>query len=714
MQEDNRLSDENVKTGGLMPLVSIRNHYKISIAVFLVIFILGLPYAWLKGKAVYSATAVIYVAPRFANILKESREQEIPSYQQYRQFVKQQTGTINRYDIVSEALEKLGERRFLWQKPDESNRRAAERLQAALSIKEVRNTYLITITLEGSEPDGLDEIVNTVVETYLQKTRTEGLFFGNKERLETLQKRREVLMQSITAKRERRLELSQELGVTTFVDNNFNPYDRLLSDLQQAYAEAQRDRLNAKASLRIYESDQEPEIAKKALDATVGELITKDQGLYSLKANLNERKSRLLQEYSGLNQTHPLYRRIKKQLEDLDAEVISATEKLAKNYRETILEQRRSNVRLAEQIEQDLLKQIKSQKERASWFATRYNDALSLNRSLERDYLELEAVENRINFLELESKAPGFIRMESSARAPEIPIGGGRKKLFSAIFILAVFSGLGIPVLIDFLDRRIRTSGQVTKIIGFPPLAEIFEPTGDRKIQQFIAYQKRRLLFALQRELRSQKALLIQMTSVEPESHSTSLAFDLAREFSEFNIPAIVIELNTLKPDKRYLSQKKDMGLLNLMQNPEAMIEDAVSPAKDNLPDRMPLRQQNAGLLHRYDLLADTLAKLQKRYPVVILDTAPILLSADSEYLAGIADISLLVVAAMKVRFGELKRAVRLLEKADPVAVSYIVTRLQVFHGSGYYEKMVDEYDEQTRLGERLFTENSVGRTGES
>ncbi len=93
-------ADESVKTGALMPGVSLRKHYKISLRIFMAILLLGMPFAWFKGKSYFSATAVIYVAPRAVNILHESKEQEISSYQQYKQFVAQQIGTIRRYDFL--------------------------------------------------------------------------------------------------------------------------------------------------------------------------------------------------------------------------------------------------------------------------------------------------------------------------------------------------------------------------------------------------------------------------------------------------------------------------------------------------------------------------------------------------------------------------------------------------------------------------------------
>lgn len=132
--------------------------------------------------------------------------------------MKQQARTVNRYDIVLEALERMDERvADLWRKPDESARQAAERLQQQLQVRDVRDTYLITVSLESENPNGLDEIVNSVVKVYLEKAKREEIYAGE-DRIEFLSARRKAHVLRIQALTERRGELAQSLGVTTFVE----------------------------------------------------------------------------------------------------------------------------------------------------------------------------------------------------------------------------------------------------------------------------------------------------------------------------------------------------------------------------------------------------------------------------------------------------------------------------------------------------------------
>lgn len=679
-------ADETVATGAMMPLVSIRKHFKIGLIVFVTISLLGVPVAWFKGKSYYSATAVVYVAPRVANILQENKEQEIASYQQYRQFIEQQAGTVTRYDILLAALTKMGDKRFVWQKPKESDRRAAERLQAALVSKPVNDTYLFTLTLESDKAEGLDEIVNTVVEIYIANVHDEQSVYASKERVDVLYTQRDKFQNLITDKKKRLADLSQTLSVTTFVDNAVNPYDQLLANSQLAYSEAQRARMAAEAGLLLFENPKDPK-ASTALDAIVADIVYKDQGLFSLKANMYQRRSELVRLISGLDPKHPGHAQIKKQLEVIEAEVVEATEKLTTDIKHMLLEERRSKVTLTKKIEHDLLEQINTQKNNAAWFSGQYNDALTLNQDIKRYYGQLETVENRIGFLELESKAPGFIRMESAARVPEIPIRGGRTKLLVVMVVLAAFCGLVVPIGIDLMDRRIRTAGQVEKLLGYKPLAGLLATGQEGVSERVLADQKRRLALALARERppSGKAGNMVLLTAVAHNSTNTTLALELALDYQLMDVNAVVVEVNPLQPDPRYLSEHTQLGLLDLILNPDLPVAAVVSPGNGIYPDRIALGAVDDGLLFGYQRLQAALAKIAASYQVILLDAAPILFSADAEFFASISDISLLLIAAQQTKPGEIKRAVQLLERIDPTVIGFVVTRLQIFQGGGYY-----------------------------
>ena len=505
--------------------------------------------------------------------------------------------------------------------------------------------------------------------------------------MEVLYDQHHKLQDLLTEKKTALAGLAQELSITVFVDNAVNPYDQLLADTQLAYAKAQREHMAAVAALELFEN---PKTLKTtpALDAAVAEAVYKDQGLYSLKANMYQRRSELVRQISGLDPQHPGYIQIKNQLGRIEAEVVDATEQLTTNIKHMLVEDRRSKVALTEKIENDLLNQITEQKNRAAWFSTRYNDALTLNQEIKRFNEQLETVDNRIDFLELESKAPGFIRIESPARSPEIPVRGGRKKLFIMAFVLSILAFFGIPILLDMLDKRIKTAGQVEKLLGYKPLTALVEPGQHTEheaaeAERMLANQMRHLVLTLERE-RSQSEhsrSIIMMTAVEHHSAVTSLALELAMDYRKIDVPVLVVEVNPLHPDSRFVNQQNLPGLLNLMFAPEQPVATAIIPANDHYPERMAIGAKQTDLLFSYHRLQAILAQLSASYPVIILDAPPVLDSADTEFFASITDITLLLIAAGETKPDRIKAAVQLLERIDPKVIGFVVTRLEIFRG---------------------------------
>jgi Mrp family chromosome partitioning ATPase/uncharacterized protein involved in exopolysaccharide biosynthesis len=702
----------NLATGAFMPLVSLRRHRRIGLIVMAVSAVLGLTVTWLKGNQyVYTATATLYVAPRFVNILQESKEVDIASYQQFRQFIEHQALTVGRFDILLDALLKLGDKRKTWQLPHETERQAAERLQASLKAVAVKDSYLITVNLENDNQDGLAELINSVVDTFIAKVQSDEFFYARDARLENLREHRKHVESNILEKTEQRTRIAQELGVTTFVETAVNPFDQLLLDTQTALANAQRERLVADANLALFE-DAHGKINQDALTAAIFDNVAKDAGLNALKSDFHLRRSKFLEQISGLDDQHPLKQKIGHELKELDDELTKAVKEETDKVAKAFLDQRRTEAQKARRLEQDIKQQLDTHLQKAAWFASRYNAALVLTNDIQRGRKQLETIDNRIEYFEMESHAPGFVRVESYARPPEKPIKGGRKKRMMIAVLASVVLGLAVPVLIDMTDRRIKNANQAQKILGYPILAGLFELSEDIDVRRVIADQKRRLALALAREQQQRNTRLILLTSVKPAAGVTGLAFDLALEFGEIGLKTLVIETNPLKPDSRYQASVLPVGLLDLLTG-DLTPEQAIIEADGFLPDRISIGLPVNSHLFAYNRLRDILTTLKQRYDIILLDAPPLLLSGDTEFLVSMADLTLLLIGANQVLPGELKRAAGILQKIDPPAVSFIVTHVQIYQGGGYFSNMVKEYQQSEVEAKQIIRSNPLSRTSE-
>ena len=226
-------------------------------------------------------------------------------------------------------------------------------------------------------------------------------------------------------------------------------------------------------------------------------------------------------------------------------------------------------------------------------------------------------------------------------------------------------------------------------------MAGLYEPSEDRARRMVMADIKRRLVIALEREHELHDTRLFLFTSVKAGAGVTGLAFEMALEFGDLGVKSVVVEVNPFRPDARYRDGRFQAGLLDLI-NGESTLEEAISTAKGVLPDRIGIGLPVNPHLYGYDTLREILARLKTRYPIVLLDAAPILFSADPEFLTAMADHTVLLVKARDVTTGELKRALSILEKQNPKAVSFVVTNLEIYQRGGYFANSNKEYNELT------------------
>jgi len=676
------------------PIASLKAHKLLALIVAAVVFAAGAPVVWVMGKASYYTEAVVRVSPRFVKNLTEDQELEFQSNSQYREFVQQQVNTINRYDIVFDGLKKLGERRGVYQAMGESDRRAAERLAKELVVRSVPDSYLITIGLDAAKPEGLAEVINSVVETYLERAKTEE-FYASDKRIESIQEERKKLIQELEPKSFRRTLLAQEIGVTTFSESLLNPYDQLLIKNKEALEAARRRRIEAEAQLAALENRQQPG-GKTAADAMAQEMAIKDIGLNSLKSNLYVRRSQLLSKLSGLASEHPGRRGIERELTEIDAEIARASDALATSFRSIFFDQRQADVYQSQRIEKELTAEVEAESSRAMWFASKYQEALALGVEIERARKRIATIDDRVDFLNLEARAPGFVRMVSAARSPESPSKGGKKKLLALVLLAAVALGLIAPMAVDYTDPRIHTPDELQKLLGFPPIGWILERK-DEQTRLFAQDQLIRLATRLDREHRAQGSGLLVFTSNKTGEGTTSLVLDLAQALTRLGVRALAVEANTFKPDHRYHGEGQSLGLVALLDG-AASIEDVVTPGNDLFPDRLPVGSAKGRQpLATIGQLRQVFTELAQTYEMILLDAPPLSLSADAELLIGLSDATLLVVEADSGNKVEINRAARALERLSPRVVAAILNRVRVDAEGGYFTGLLKEHQSGRR-----------------
>lgn len=704
---------------GIKPVASFKAHARLGLAFGAVIFVLGIPVAWVKGTAEWSTTAILRVSPRFAKNLEVDQELELQSNTQYRDFVQQQIRSVNRLDVVEATLKELGKKADWWRRPGESESRAAQRLQYSLAIKPVPDTYMFTVSLSGPKAEGLAEMVNTVVKHYLASVSGEELW-GAQARVTALAKQRDDLLKEIRAKTERRTSLGRELGMTTFSTGaDMNSWDKLLLEGRTALDQAARKRIEAESKLLAI--DPKARVAKtpgrKGEGAAVGEggeeavpapgtdpeaalealtwtMMSLDPGLSALTSNLTKRRADLLISTSGMTPDHPARLAAEQELAEIEAAMAKRTSAVQARAREALLAQRRIDAFEMARTTEELAEMVESRRDEAVRVGEVYNEALGLTADLERARKRLDAIDNRIDFLTLESQAPGWVRVLSKALPPELPTKGGRKKILLLVLVAAAGATLVVPIAVDILDPRIRSANEAEKLLEFAPLGWVMERS-DEKTMSFASDQFRRIAQKLAHDRQANGTKIFVLTSSKPLEGTTTLVLELARTLTALGVRTVAVEANALRPSPRYGEPSAAGGFASLLETGGDPVA-AVLPSTEDLPERVPVGAsgRSLGTVTRID---ETLERLSAVFDAVVLDAPPILLSADAEALVRAAGLAILVIEAESLPKAVVKRALRSLEKLEPKAVGAIVNRVRPIAGGGYFTEALSEQTEGRR-----------------
>ncbi len=624
----------------LAPLRSWRKHVELSLVIFLGVLVLGIPVALKKSKPKYSAEAVIVVWPRFLKNLEDDKEFDLQSNTQYREFVQQNVRTVDRYDIIEEAINRLDKTPHPWRKKNESLSTAIGRLRSNLSVVPIPDTYQIALRMEAGSPGGLPETLNMVVTVFLERSKDEELY-GRDQRVDSLKAEAGRLTEQIDSLGKEKSTLGEELGVTVFGENLVNPYDRLLVESKEALATARQKQIITAADLASMEAHTGSQ-NDSAVKATAFDMAQKNPALMTLQSNLNLRRSELMAKLSGMLPTHPGRAAMEKEIADIDSLLKSRNDALSDSYSSMLLTQRRAEAASAAQADAQFQKEVDAQAVQAAQYSEKYQKGVYLSMEMQRAQRRLEAIDDRLNFIALESDAPGFAHMFSPARNPATRLGSGPKRMIMIVAVAALALGLIVPLILDLLDPHVLTPAEAEAKMGFPPLGFTYVSGQGAKA----VMQVRRLAAAIDREAARNGSRTYQFV---PADESTKMD-DL--------LDGIAEELRTLDHSVCVLSAERNIPFTYPVGAGRHYSSLACAPR---------MTDSDFGSLRR----ALTLSASPNQF--VLLSSGSFSTDAESELLATTSDVVVLAVQAGRTTKAQLIASAKTLQRIQPKAVALVV-----------------------------------------
>jgi Mrp family chromosome partitioning ATPase len=332
------------------------------------------------------------------------------------------------------------------------------------------------------------------------------------------------------------------------------------------------------------------------------------------------------------------------------------------------------------------LKKIEGQ---AADYARNFQKAMRLTSDIRKREQEQKEVRDRLNYLQNERAAIGFVRLVTPALPAEMPMGIGKSKLLLIVLMLASVLAVVAAVALDMVDRHIYTVNEAEKLLGIVAAGWQLQVT-DFPSELFAKEQTRRFAATLIRNKNRSCKNVFSFTAVKTVGAATIVILDTATVLQQLGHRVLVVDANSFSPSPSfdlsvqglsdYLSSAADIGNIVHAIHHQGHQMDGVGFGT----------QLESGL-QRLDLLKQAVNEWSQSYEFVLIDLPPMLLSADAELLIEALGQVFMVLEAQSVVKGEVTRAKRVLEKLDPEAVGLFVNNVPIFQGGGYMKELMIE-----------------------
>ena len=676
---------------GIKPGLSLKRHPRAVWVVALLVLIVGLPFAWIRGASFYNTEATFQVAPSYMKNLEADKELELQSNSQYREFVNHLSTTVTRQDVLDRALAVLKAKGIDLRPPAMTERKYVQFLQRTVYVRAVPDTYMVRIGTDAAEPENLHDLINAIAESFVETTRAEQIF-GTPERLASLKDSAGRLNAEVVEMSAQRVVLADRLGLTTFSDSTTNPYDSTLAQSRERLASARVERMRAEATLAAFLKHQEVPASQ---GRSLLEMRLQDNGLQALRNEVVRRAEELSRNIAGLEAQHPTRQSATVEIGEIQQRMKTQETAFDQGTTDNVRARLMASVAERAQVEEQARAVYAELETQAMDFARHFQQAMRLTQEIKKRDTDLTKTRERLNYLGMESEALGFVRLVTPALPADSPMGVGRKKMLLGVLLAALAAGLAAPIVLDLLYRRIRTVNDAEKLVGIPAAGWQVQHEGLRN-EQLAMEQTRRFASTLMRNRLRGGRNLVGFTAVKPGAGVTTCVMEAALVLRRLGERVLVVQAN---PMTEAGGEAGGPGLTDYLAGTCPL--DGLARARtwvDGELDVVGIGSQSSRGLLRLDRLKLALAQWSADYDHVLCDLSPLLLSADAEMMIELVGQVYLVVDAEAVTRGEITRAKRLLQKLDPEAVGLFVNRIPVFRGAGYLEPLIVETLTGTRF----------------
>jgi polysaccharide biosynthesis transport protein len=563
-----------------------------------------------------------------------------------------------------------------------SHEAAYKKLRSMLKLDGIRNTNLIQITVEDTDPQEAALLANAIAQMYMESRVTEETTKITK----SLEQLRDEVKQNEEVVNQTYAEASKLRTEANVIDPNPDSLDANgRYGVEDSNVITNQEKVNeAKAQVAMLSSKAEQ------LELMHWEDLMRASGQLNLNDPLIQAKLPVYQAAvvekekllnSGLGPNHPDVKALQAQIETIASQLREQMVSLRQGIQTQLAIAEQSLKAMEFNLKVSQTEQQQSKTSGAKYLNAKYKYIQ------ERKVLEMAKA--RLSTESLERRMPqqaAFIRESAEpALKPSKPSVKINMLLGTAAGIIL---GISLAFFLEYIDTSVKTMDDVTKLLAVPVIGVI--PKGIRRLTRNGRYLPNAEAYRILKtnvDLCSRKsgATCFGVTSGGMSEGKSSAVCNLATVWAAGGRRVLIIDGDMHRPSQHRLFEVENkLGLSHCLSG-VATLDEAILPTLVNdlylLTAGSPRR--GGGVLNSESMkqLIDT---ARTHFDVVIIDSPPILGVSDSLVLSSVADWSIVVVQQGRLPQTMLLRLKNTIENTGGRVLGVVLNKVNVNHDLNY------------------------------